>query len=366
MIRSWFTARRAALAFTFVVSVVACLLPLTRTFGPESALLFAVALSPWAGALAARTALRFDGATGPMLAFVIGEAWALLAFPLALVALNGLLVDPCDPIGGLRFLLLGPLPALTLAAVIGAAIGTAGRTLSLPRTAITLAALVPFGEIARALIDFVQSPAIFAFGHFFGYFPGTFYDRQVEIPNAWLSHRLVGFLIGVGVWSLLTATRDPVTGRFAARRQPVRLAFALALGTTALWCTRSALLLKHRASSRMIASELGLAIDTQHCHAILPRELPEGVAHRIAEDCEFLITQVSRTLGVKEDAKISAFFFRSPEEKRDLMGAARVYIAKPWRREVYLQLADYPHPVLAHELAHVVARHASRGMFGVP
>ena len=41
------------------------------------------------------------------------------------------------------------------------------------------------------------------------------------------------------------------------------------------------------------------------------------------------------------------------------MGAMRVYIAKPWRREVYLQQADFPHPVLAHELAHVVARNAA-------
>jgi hypothetical protein len=366
LITRWLTARRAALVFAFVVSVVACVLPLTRTFGPESALLFAITLSPWAAALAARTALGFAGATGPMLAWAIGEAWSLLVFPLALVALNGLFVDPCDPIGGLRFVLLGPLPALTLAAVVGAAVGTVGRSVGWPRLAVTLAALVPFGEVARALIDFVQSPAIFAFGHFFGYFPGTFYDRQVEIPDAWLSHRLVGFMIGVGVWSLLTATRDPESGKFSVRRQPVRLAFALALGIAAVWCTRAALFLKHRSSSRMIASELGFAIDTEHCHAMLPRELPEGVAHRIAEDCEFLIGQLTQTLGVKEDAKISAFFFRSPEEKRDLMGAARVYIAKPWRREVYLQLADYPHPVLAHELAHVVARHASSGMFGVP
>jgi hypothetical protein len=365
-ITRWMTARRAALVFALVVSLIACALPLTRTFGPESALWFAVTLSPWAAGLAARTALRFEGATGPMLATAIGEAWALLVFPLLLIACNGLRVDPCDPVGGLRFFALGPWPAVTLAAVIGAAVGTTGRSLQRPRLAITLAALVPFGEVARALFDFVQSPAIFAFGHFFGYFPGTFYDRQVEIPGAWLSHRLVGFTIGVGVWSLLTAVRDPESGRLAARAQPVRLAFALVLGIAAVWCTRSALFLKHRSSSRMIAAELGSAIDTAHCHAILPRELPAGVAHRIAEDCEFLVGQLTRTLGVQEQDKISAFFFRSPEEKRDLMGAARVYIAKPWRREVYLQLGEYPHPVLAHELAHVVARNASTGMFGVP
>jgi hypothetical protein len=43
------------------------------------------------------------------------------------------------------------------------------------------------------------------------------------------------------------------------------------------------------------------------------------------------------------------------------MGAAQVYIAKPWRNEVYLQLGGFPHPVLGHELAHVVAGAMGRG-----
>jgi tetratricopeptide (TPR) repeat protein len=86
----------------------------------------------------------------------------------------------------------------------------------------------------------------------------------------------------------------------------------------------------------------------------------------LAEDCDFRIAQLERELGVQEHERITAFFFRSAHEKRALMGATRVYIAKPWRREVYLQLAEYPHPILPHELAHVVARHAASGPFGVP
>jgi hypothetical protein len=47
------------------------------------------------------------------------------------------------------------------------------------------------------------------------------------------------------------------------------------------------------------------------------------------------------------------------------MGAADTYIAKPWRREVYLQMGDYPHPVLGHEIAHVVAGAYAPGPFHV-
>src|SRR6185369_12356527 len=47
------------------------------------------------------------------------------------------------------------------------------------------------------------------------------------------------------------------------------------------------------------------------------------------------------------------------------MGASSTYIAKPWRAEVYVQRAAYPHPVLGHELAHVVAGSFGRGPFRI-
>jgi tetratricopeptide (TPR) repeat protein len=47
------------------------------------------------------------------------------------------------------------------------------------------------------------------------------------------------------------------------------------------------------------------------------------------------------------------------------MGAADTYIAKPWRREVYVQAGAYPHPVIGHELIHVIAGSFGRGPFHI-
>jgi tetratricopeptide (TPR) repeat protein len=58
---------------------------------------------------------------------------------------------------------------------------------------------------------------------------------------------------------------------------------------------------------------------------------------------------------------VHAFLFDSPAQKRALMGASHTFVAKPWRREIYLQHETFPHPVLMHELAHVFA-----GAFGDP
>ncbi len=47
------------------------------------------------------------------------------------------------------------------------------------------------------------------------------------------------------------------------------------------------------------------------------------------------------------------------------MGAADTFIAKPWRREVYVQAGGYPHPVLGHEVMHVIAGAFARGPFRI-
>jgi hypothetical protein len=77
------------------------------------------------------------------------------------------------------------------------------------------------------------------------------------------------------------------------------------------------------------------------------------------------VSRAEAVLGVTQRARVTAFFFRDTSEKRRLMGASNTYIAKPWRNEVYLQLGGWPHPVLFHEIVHVVAGNVGRGPFRV-
>jgi tetratricopeptide (TPR) repeat protein/putative Mn2+ efflux pump MntP len=362
-------SERLALYFAVAAGVVLCLLPLAGTLGPESALAIALWLSPWAAATGAARALwarRESVRTGLLLARAIGLAWLPLAVMVGLVALNALRVKTCEPFSGLAFIALGPFMSVTFAAVVGVALGS---VVNRRWAAITLAVLVPFVAIAVALYRFVSTPGVYFFGHFYGYFPGTFYDRRIDVPDAWLSHRLLTVLLALGLWALLETLRHTRTGLMSPARiskHPVLAAFSVACAIGSLWIARNAHELGHTTSRAHVEHKLGLAIEGERCRVVLPRETKLADAHRLAEDCDFRIGQVERTLGVKERERITAFFFRSASEKRALMGAARVYIAKPWRREVYLQLSEYPHPILAHELAHVVARVAASGPFGVP
>src|SRR5690606_13490283 len=77
------------------------------------------------------------------------------------------------------------------------------------------------------------------------------------------------------------------------------------------------------------------------------------------------VAQAERALGVSQRERVTAFFFRNAAEKRALMGASNTYIAKPWRNEVYLQVGEWPHPVLFHEIVHVVVGNVGRGPFRI-
>jgi tetratricopeptide (TPR) repeat protein len=358
---------RWALGVAAVSGLAMTLLPMLRALGPESALACALLLSPWASAVGARLALasrrrRTESLLGD--ALLVGLSLALTC--MGVVALAGLFGVRCDPFVGSAFALLGPGISLPLAALAGTFVGASGLS---PRLATAVAAALPLVDIARTLWQLLTTPGIFAFGHFYGYFAGTLYDRHAEVPAAWLRHRSLSVCIGIGLACALGALRNRGENRLQlvrCRRAPVASVTAVVCALSALASAPYGAALGFHSDAHFIEASLGRIIRTPRCRAVLPRELDAHEAMRLAEDCELRISQIEARLGITEPGPITAYFFRSIEEKRALMGAYRVYIAKPWRREVYVQLAGFPHPVLGHELAHVVLRSLSRGMFGVP
>src|SRR5262249_31063610 len=58
---------------------------------------------------------------------------------------------------------------------------------------------------------------------------------------------------------------------------------------------------------------------------------------------------LGRLLGFGKGPTVQSYLFDSAEEKRRWMGAGNTYIAKPWRRELYLHHEPWPYRVLRHE-----------------
>ncbi len=364
-------ATRRARAFAAIGPLVAGamqLSPLSNHLGYVSALVAGLLGSFVASVVASvlpsavREHAEAPPSAGALLAVSAGYALAWVSVLAVITAAAGALRAPCAPVAGAAWwLLLG-----TFGPVLGAFAGLfAGVIFRRPRAAGRAAAFVVPAFVLWSVARFYRSPGVFAFDPFFGFWPGVLYDETIRLDDAMVTHRLgtAGWIVALG--ALFVALYDPA--RRALARPRARPALLASLGGASLGIAvyLAGPILGHRMDAEDIARSLGGRIDGRRCALRYARSIPARDARLHFEDCEVRVAQVERFFGVTMDGPITAFIFESAEQKQRMMGAANTYIAKPWRGEVYLQHDVFPHPVLAHELAHVVARRFARGPFGV-
>lgn len=314
------------------------------------------------------------GPRAPLDAVVSGLGFGVVValVSVAIALFHGLRVRACDPLGGLSVYALTAGVGCALGGAWGAIVGEATRRSSRPRLAATLLGLgLPLGSALVSLGRFVTSPMIFAYDPFVGFFSGTLYDTVVDPGPPLFAYRIGSLATTLALLCLASLlVRDDVTGRlrFVPRATPhfgARVAVLAVTAGASLWVTTHGEALGHYQTRASITEALGGKLAGDRCDVVFPSSLSRDEALLLRKDCEDDLARVEARLGAKGPAKITAFFFRDAGEKRRLMGAEHTYIAKPWREEVYLQLERYPHPVLGHELAHVVAGSFGSGPFRV-
>ena len=373
-----FRSRPQQIAAAFVVVAVGGIgfLPLFGGPGYEHSLATGL-LVPSAAAIA--TALELSRARdAPPLACVgrgVASGLALGAAAFATALLHGLFTGMCDLTGDARYFAL----TAGIGSVMGGAWGAVAgevcrRRVRLRRLCCVLVALaMPIACVAVSVWRFLSSPMIFAYDPFVGYFSGTLYDTIVDGGFPLLTYRVGSFasLAGLALLASVAARAPSGRLRFANLRgngRPgalVRVVLATVAIATSVTITLAGPSLDHWQTSQTIAQELkGFRAGTR-CDAVFPDSLRPDEAAMLVRDCEEELASVEAVLGARGPDKVTAFFFRDAGEKKRLMGAGDTYIAKPWRHEVYLQLSSYPHPVLGHELAHVVAGSFGRGPFRI-
>jgi tetratricopeptide (TPR) repeat protein len=365
-----------ATAIAAVALVAVGFLPLFGGPGYEAALAAGLILPSLA---ACATALDVAaGAPAPFAAFRRGAAVGsfLATVGLAIAWLHGRRIGFCDPVEGTEYFVLGPGAGAIAGGVWGAAAGflVGGER---PRTALVIAAAIagPVLGVVASLYRFYTSPMVFAFDPFFGFFAGTLYDSVITGLDRLATYRIgtASTLVAVGAF-FACFTREPesvlrgplgsvMTGRKPAvqfQPSPGLLLLAVAGAAGAIFHLTKGPALGHYQTTASIRSALGQAIADGRCELVYPTGTPAAEARALAHECDGHVRQLERFFGVRGPGRVVAFVFATPDQKGRLMGAASTYIAKPWRGEIYIQRAGFPHPVMRHELAHVVA-----GAFGV-
>ncbi|HEY1536235.1 MAG TPA: hypothetical protein VGF76_19575, partial [Polyangiaceae bacterium] len=300
----------------------------------------------------------------PLEAFGLGlkRGFWLSALGLLIVLCHGLRVGFCDAAWGIELYLLAPLPGALLAGVWGAAVGICARRVRLGwrlRTACILGALsAPLLGIGVSLGRFYTSPMVFAFDPFFGYFAGPLYDTVIDAFWGLATYRAGSLLSLLSVGCLAAHFDENLRFTGFRRSWLAGVGVAAALGSALL--IGNGTTLGHFSTRSSIEAALGQQVYGARCDVKYSSGILRRDALLFARDCDAELRADEAYFEIQAPPRVTAFLFANEAEKGRLMGASSTYIAKPWRHEIYVQYSAYPHPVVGHELAHVVA-----GSFGV-
>jgi tetratricopeptide (TPR) repeat protein len=289
----------------------------------------------------------------------------LLLIPLILISLNAFFVKNCSFSTGLAFFLL--IPAVTMLFSVSLGVSTAVWF----RRPVIVYTIIFILILLHPIYLTVTSPQLFAYNFLFGYFPGFTYDEVLTVTKTLILSRLLTIVAALTFISatLVAAQRSSRSDRFLVKLRTLRYLFQRnvesVVSTLGLLVLVSAYIMKHNlefeSPASFIQQQLGSKYTTQHFNIYYSSSaINEDRIRWIAAEHEFRYMQVTRALRVNFFNKIDSYLYPAPELKRKLIGTSTTNIAKPWRREIHLNLDSFE-STFRHELVHVVA-----GAFGMP
>lgn len=369
---------RIAAGVAMLVGVALLQAPLFATLGFEHALasaVFASGLGIDIGSWFARTLVRQLQPRRHRdllvtLAVAVAVAVAITLLPIVTAAIAGFWRPTCDWSFGLVAEFGMPVMSALLGTVVGfvIAISVGGHRPFLARVAPWLAWVA---TALHGLWRFYAAPPVFSYNPLVGYFPGNLYDEDITLTAAFWWARLDAALLVVAMAGFCVWRFDPAqrrlhwnNWRITGHRRACAVALVAALGFAVVRSQAGAL--GYSVSAQDIDRALGSQIET--AHFVIHYDRSAGFAKDIAllaADHEFRYGQVTTQFGLAPRGKIHSYYFATTSAKARWMGARDVEMAKPWRKEIYLDHREFPHPSLRHEIAHIVAGAAGDPWFAV-
>ncbi|MDP8254480.1 MAG: tetratricopeptide repeat protein [Candidatus Alcyoniella australis] len=230
------------------------------------------------------------------------------------------------------------------------------------------AALLVLGVLLYSVYRFVSEPVTMFYNPVFGYFPGPIYDSVVTIKAPLLISRGLDLC-----WAVLLLSSARMLVRL--RHNALRHAGWLAQNLRGLELGLIAVCLSAIITGQVYRGELGIGIDrayiertlggraeSAHFVYIYPRDSRvEREITRLILEHEYRYQQDIEFLGIDYPHKVTSFIYASPQQKKRLMGAAGTSYADIAGRMQHINYEPFPHPVLKHELLHVLS-----GPIGMP
>ncbi len=351
--------------------------PLLNLLAFEFCVVLAFGIS-FAGAYTAVTSVRnlrqrTQSLRGNAAQMVMSTFWrafgvnlTLFVAPLIIILLNAFRVKNCDFLEGFAFFLLLPVVSCVYATALGVFFG-----LWLKRRWIAYLAYLGyiFVTLLALAYNLIFHPPVFGYHSTFGYFPGPIYDERIVISGTLLIARGTTLLLAWIFLSLAINTLE--IGRhtrleptlywqklyrfkpqFADLNHRIRLIVLIILfGLIYLFCGELGL----RPTRGYIENKLGGLEETTHFKIYYEKgSKVEKEIEWIAQDHEFRYAQLVRYFQIEPTKKVQSYIYTSSEQKKRLVGARGTSVEDPLGHGFHINYEDFPHPVMKHELAHVL------------
>ena len=287
----------------------------------------------------------------------------LLFIPLIIILANAIRIKNCNFIEGFLFYLILPIFSCftVTAAGIFFHVWIQRRWLAfLVYLTFLIVSCVP------TITNLIFHPSVFAFHPILGYFPGPIYDFVISITPKLLISRTETILWGLVFLTVSVFTCEvnratalipklrwqgliKPSSNFSFLRITTISLMVLAIIGIELYSGKIGI----RPSRNNIAESLGGYRETEHFELFYSREL-ENEIDLFADDCEFRYVQLSEYLQTENSRKVRVYLYASPEQKKRLIGAGNTFVEDPFGYGFHVHSLGFPHPVLKHELAHVL------------
>lgn len=268
----------------------------------------------------------------------ISTSLIIFFIPLILLTISGFYKGFCPGYDGYLFYFLLNAPLLFLLSSINLIF----RKLKLGAFKSTIFIVIIIAiSIILNLYDLLSQPTVKFYSMLLGYFSGPIYDEDIYPDRLLLMYKLLSILISISIWLLLFKSSF-------IKKLILILLIPLFLFTVN---TISNLELNRE----KIKAVLGSVYKTEHFDIIYPPDQNwSNDIETIAKLHEYYYTQLKERLNLKTDIRISSFIFRNEDEKKELTGAGRTQIAKPWLKEIYLTPISVTDSKLCHEISHIL------------
>lgn len=288
----------------------------------------------------------------------------LLTIPLCIILLNAERVKNCNYIEGFFFFISLPIISCLTVSAIGLFFNV-----WIQKRWHAYSAYIGFLLLSCVpiILNLIFHPPVFAFHPILGYFPGPIYDFVITITPPFYIARGIALLWTI-VFLYITITACEISrdtdfiprlrwGKFLYNSARNLHTGKIIIGILILISVISIELFSGklwiRPTRNDIAQELGGYKETEHFEIFYAKELEEKIT-QFADDCEFRYFQLSNYLKTSNSRKVRTYLYSTPQQKKRLIGAGNTYVEDPFGYGFHVHIQGFPHPVVKHELAHVL------------